>query len=215
MKKISPKQIKSIENFVDGLARTNAPINSYNPWSYDLKTNAMRRGNLIAYLKILMKSNPKVMLVGEAPGYRGTRKTGTPFSPEKIMTTNPFFKSDEKFTVENNENPMGEASATIVWRVMDELKFYPLIWAAFPFHPHKPGNPESNRTPTTSEIMLGQKFIKDLIGLFKIKKIVALGRAGEKTLKEMGIETSFIRHPSHGGATLFRRGMTTLAKNLK
>ncbi len=215
MQKLSPSKIKKIEAFVEMLGKAKAPEHSYNPWSYDLKSNEIRRDNLISYLKMMMKNNTKILLVGEAPGYRGTRKTGTPFSPEKIILTNPFFKLDEKFSVENIENPMGEASATVVWRVMDELKFYPLFWAAFPFHPHKPGNPESNRTPTKQEIMVGQKFIKELIDMFSITKVVALGRAGEKTLNEMGIETSFIRHPSHGGATLFRAGMKILAKKHK
>lgn len=212
MQKLSPAKIKKIEAFVEMLGKVKAPEHSYNPWSYDLKSNKLRRDNLISYLKIMSKKGTSVLLVGEAPGYRGTRKTGTPFSPEKIILTNSFFKGDEKFSVENAENPMGEASATIVWRVMDELKFYPLFWAAFPFHPHQPGDHESNRTPSKEDIEFGRPILQALMDLFDIKTIAAVGRAGEKTLLEMGIETSFIRHPSHGGATLFRKGMQALAK---
>ncbi len=95
---------------------------------------------------------------------------------------------------------------------MDELQFYPLIWASFPFHPHQPGNEESNRAPTKEEMRTGQIFLTALMEIFAITTVVAVGRAAEKTLGTLNIPATRIRHPSHGGAHLFRSGLAEFVK---
>jgi uracil-DNA glycosylase len=202
------KKIKDIDSFIEGLAKTKPTKHAVNPWDYSKKENEIRRKNLKAYLLILLKNNSSVLLVGEAPGYRGTRLTGVPFSSEKIILTNSFFTTNKDFDIENKNNPTAESSASIVWKTMDELKFYPLIWASFPFHPHEPGNYLTNRAPTKEELIMGQSFLISLLDIFKIKSIVAIGRAAERTLAglNMPIATQ-IRHPSHGGASQFRGGL--------
>jgi uracil-DNA glycosylase len=208
------KNSEKIEVFLETLANTMAPLNSVNPWDYSKKENQIRRNNLRIYLDTIQKSGISVLLVGEAPGYRGTRRTGIPFSSEKIVLTHPFFTTRKEFSIENKTDPIAEASASIVWKTMDELQFYPLIWASFPFHPHEPGNDLTNRAPTKDELILGQAFLKTLIKLFKIKTIIAVGRAAEKTLKELDIPIAAqIRHPSHGGANQFRDGLKAFTEN--
>jgi len=204
---------KKIETFVERLARTKPTKHSVNHYSYEKKENGMRRRNLAAYLTALLESKPPVLLVGEAPGYRGTRRTGVPFSSEKIVLSHPFFTSRKAFSIEHTSNPMAESSASIVWKTMDELRFYPLIWASFPFHPHKPGNEESNRTPTKEEMIMGQTFLKSLIEIFSITTVIAIGRAAEKTLGTLDIPAIQIRHPSHGGANLFRNGLAEFLRD--
>ena len=46
--------------------------------------------------------------------------------------------------------PWSEPSATTVWGTLRELGVaeVTLLWNAFPWHPHKPGNLQSNRTPS-------------------------------------------------------------------
>lgn len=199
---------KEIQDFVGILAKTPAPSSSINPWDYSRPENHIRRINLKTYLNTISDLNPSVLLVGEAPGYRGTRRTGVPFSSEKIVLTHPFFTSRKEFTIEHISNPIAEASASIVWRTMDELQFYPLIWASFPFHPHHPENDLTNRPPTSQELALGQNFLLSLIKIFDTKTILAVGRAAEKTLNELNIPIAAqIRHPSHGGANHFREGL--------
>ncbi len=100
-----------------------------------------------------------------------------------------------------------EPSATIVWGAMAQVKQLPIIWASFPFHPFKTGTPLTNRTPTKDELLIGKHFIKELIAIFDIKTLIAVGNKGEETLKEMGHTMVKIRHPAHGGATLFREGV--------
>lgn len=202
----------SVADFVEALARTPATEHAHNPFLHGVAGNEIRRGNLSRYLEKILATHPEVLLVGEAPGYRGFRRVGVPFSSEKLLLTHPFFTSDPAFGVEHPDAPMAESSASIVWRTMDELSFYPLIWASFPFHPHLPGNPLSNRAPTRAETELGKRFLDDLIALSGARTVVAVGRVAERTLGEMGIAAHAVRHPSHGGATAFRDGLAAFIR---
>ena len=107
---------------------------------------------------------------------------------------------------------MAEASASIVWKTFDALDFYPLMWATYPFHPHEPNDELSNRAPRPEEVRLGREFLENIVRLFAIKHIIAVGRVAEKCLGEMGHEAYAVRHPSHGGATLFAKGLAEFAK---
>jgi len=42
--------------------------------------------NLKAYMKYLLQYKPDVLLIGEAPGYRGCRLTGIPFTSGDVIT---------------------------------------------------------------------------------------------------------------------------------
>lgn len=198
---------KKIEIFVRKLASTKVPDNCVNQYSYTVRENKIRRDNLKKYLQIILNYQSSILLVGEAPGYLGCRRTGIPFSSEKIILTNRFFTESRKFSVENRLNPLSESSATIVWKIMDDCNFYPLIWSSFPFHPHLPGNPSSNRTPTMEEMQIGKKFIQCILELTNVKKVVAVGRVAEKSLSQLGINADLVRHPAHGGANLFKSGI--------
>ena len=87
-----------------------------------------------------------------------------------------------------------------------------MLWNSFPFHPHKLGNERSNRKPTPEEIDKGKIYLTELIAMFKIKKIVAVGKIAEGILKALyGQETvTYLRHPANGGATRFRSGLKDL-----
>ena len=131
-----PMQPAQIAAFVERLAATPPTEHAFNQYLHGIAGNELRRANLTRYLQEMTASEPGILLVGEAPGYRGSRRTGVPFSSEKLMLAHPFFTERSGFAIENVDSPMAESSASIVWRTMDELGFYPLIWASFPFHPH-------------------------------------------------------------------------------
>ena len=136
----------------------------------------MRR-RLAAYLAA--REDAGIMLVGEAPGYRGARISGVPFTSERQLTgTGP-----------------AEATATIVRRVLAELELEEdvLCWNVVPTHP---GTATSNRRPSRAEVDSGRRFLERLA---RGRRVIAVGR-----LAERATGASYVRHPSHGGATAFR-----------
>ena len=71
-----------------------------------------------------------------------------------------------------------------------------LLWNLVPTHPHRPGEPESNRAPTRGEIDAGRPFLDRLA---RGRRVLAVGRLAERALG-----APYVRHPSHGGAAAFR-----------
>ena len=166
----------------------------------------------------MQELKPKIKQVGEAPGYRGCRFTGVPFSSEFILlqgldeiglfgALRGYQKTDECQQV------WKEATATILWQVLMQLQVIPLLWNAFPFHPFQVNCPLCNRTPTCQELKVGRIFLTEIIDLFQPEMIVALGNQAEITLKQMGIICPKVRHPANGGKQRFREGLETILKS--
>ena len=167
-----------IDAFVARLvsARIGATFNQY---AHGPRAPLLRR-RLREYLERRAKAT--LVLVGEAPGYRGARVSGIPFTSERQLTgTGP-----------------AEATATIVHRVLEELELVDavLLWNVVPTHP---GTAASNRRPTRREVVAGMWFVEHLA---EGRAVVAVGRIAGRAL---GMDA--IRHPSHGGAREFRAGL--------
>lgn len=151
---------------------------------------ALRRTRLATYLEL--HADAPLLLVAEAPGFRGTRISGVPLTSERQLS---------------GAGP-SEATATIVHRVLDELGLAQsvLLWNVVPTHPHLPGNPASNRRPTRTEVEASRPFLD---ALARGRSALAVGRLAESALGTPGI-----RHPSHGGAVAFRAGLMKYAGEL-
>src|SRR5207244_10175700 len=97
-----------------------------------------------------------------------------------------------------------EATATIVQRTLDELGLQDevLLWNVVPTHP---GTARSNRAPTRAEIEGGLPFARRLA---RGRRVIAVGR-----LAESALDSPYVRHPAHGGATAFAHmlALATLA----
>jgi uracil-DNA glycosylase len=145
--------------------------------------SALLRERLAAYLEA--RRGAQLLLVGEAAGYRGARVSGIPFTSERQLT---------------GAGP-AEATATIVHRVLAELGLEGdvLLWNLVPTHPHRPGNPASNRPPTRIEVHASAPFLEMLAAG---RHVVAVGR-----LAQRAIGGPYVRHPAHGGAAAFRRAL--------
>jgi uracil-DNA glycosylase len=144
---------------------------------------ALRVERLAAYLDA--RRDAEWLLVGEAPGYRGARVSGLPFTSERQLT---------------GSGP-AEATATIVHRVLADLGLADdvLLWNVVPTHP---GTATSNRAPTRREIAEGRVFADKLA---RGRRVIAVGRlAGD------ALGCDHVRHPSHGGAVAFARGLDDL-----
>jgi uracil-DNA glycosylase len=205
-------------SFIEYLSKVQLPLNVFNQYSHDNHENLLRRKNLFLYLQQMAKLNPHILLVGEAPGYRGCRLTGVPFTSEFILLTGideiGLFGKLRGYQKTNEfEKVWKESSATVVWEALAKARPIPLLWNAFPFHPFKEGNELSNRTPIDSELKIGEGFLKELIKLFKIEKFVALGDKSETTLRNMGVICEKVRHPAKGGKNEFVGGINKVINN--
>lgn len=164
--------------FVDDLAgaRIGETFNQY----ADGPRAPLLRERLVAYLDA--RRGARLVLVGEAPGYRGARVSGIPFTSERQLT---------------GAGP-AEATATIVHHVLHELRLTDdvLLWNVVPTHP---GTPVSNRLPTREEIEAGLPFVAELAAA---RAVIAVGRVAAGVL-----DAPYLRHPSHGGATAFATGL--------
>ncbi len=163
-----------IERLVD--ARIGATFNFYR----DGERAALLRGRLEAYLESRIEA--PLLLVAEAPGYRGARISGVPLTSERQLT---------------GEGP-AEATATIVHAALGELGLSDrvLLWNVVPTHP---GEARSNRPPSRAEIAAGLPFARELA---RGRRVVAVGR-----IAHAAFGGDYIRHPARGGATDFRRGL--------
>jgi uracil-DNA glycosylase len=149
---------------------------TYNQYAF----SPMLRRRLRAYLE--ERAHAPIVLVGEAPGYRGARVSGIPFTSERQLT---------------GSGP-AEASATIVHRVLAELGVEDdvLLWNVVPTHP---GTPTSNRPPTRREIEASRPFLD---AVTRGRSVIAVGRIAAQAL-----DAPYVRHPSHGGAQAFAAGV--------
>jgi uracil-DNA glycosylase len=200
--------MEPIRTFINKLATADRFDSTTNPFSLETRDNSIRRENLYAYLSQMYDLKPTALLVSEAPGYNGMRRTGIPFTSERILILHSFFKN-KQYNVVDERHTKSEPSATIVWKTLDQVHQPLLMWPAFPFHPYKNGNMNSNRPPRQKELQFGEVLLRELIQLFRIKMTVAVGRKAERTLRSLGYrDIQYIRHPSQGGATAFHTGIT-------
>ena len=154
-------QMDQIDNFITRLSDVQKVGNTTNLYFGDSVESQVRRNNLKVYLTKMKKSNPSVLILGEAPGYKGCRLTGLAFTSERVMFENSFFENEPVQFINGIPNLESEISATIVWDEISKLSEMPLIWNIFPFHPHLTDDFWSNRTPTNAELLEGKSFLKD------------------------------------------------------
>jgi uracil-DNA glycosylase len=142
----------------------------------------LRRRRLRDYLE--QHADARLLLVGEAPGYRGARISGIPFMSERQLS---------------GAGP-AEATATIIRRTLAELKLDAVCWNVVPTHP---GTATSNRRPTRAEVAASRPFLEEIAAG---RRVLAVGR-----LAAAVTGAPYLRHPSHGGAAEFRAGLLRFA----
>ena len=162
--------------FVDRLAAAHIG-GTFNFYRYG-ESAPLRLARLSDYLE--RHGATKLLLVGEAAGYRGARVSGIPFTSERQLSgTGP-----------------AEATATIVRRTLEELDVDALCWNVVPTHP---GTATSNRRPTAGEVRESLPFLDELSSG---RQVLAVGRLAARVTG-----APYVRHPSHGGAAAFRAGL--------
>lgn len=163
---------------------------------------AVRRANLTAYLRSLLADRPRLAIIGRDLGWRGGRRTGLPLTDEPHL---PAYARKATVTP-----AVTERTAFEIHRV---LAAPALLWNVVPWHPHAPDDPLSNRPHTAAEAAAGRALLARLLDAIQPRTIIALGRVAESALAALGRGATYVRHPSHGGQTLFRAQLAGLAQS--
>jgi hypothetical protein len=209
--------IYRIDTFFQALGRHPDTESVFSPWSqhdpaHDASPYApgVRVDNLVRYIEVRAGVS-RYLLIGEAPGYQGAKFSGIAMTSERIILSSGdlddmVFAGPKRLTSRNPQG-MSEPTATIAWKAIADsgLGFHQFaIWNAFPWHPHLPGAPLTNRTPSDAEMSLGLDCLSCFIALFPYSTIAAVGRRAESSLRTLGLPFVSLRHPANGGASLFR-----------
>ena len=167
-----------------------------------------RRRNLERYLEHV--GAPSVLLLGEAPGFRGGRFSGIAFTSERQLAgaagarlswAGCCFRSTSR-----RPQLWQEPSSTIVWRALSGNAAGVLLWNAFPWHPHGARGPLSNRAPESAMVRRNLHVLEALLAAYPSARVAAVGRTAQGAVAALGVEAAVgLRHPAHGGASLFRR----------
>ncbi len=196
----------TIDEFIEELKNYKNTSTVSNPYLVDGVA-----ANLKKYFETMLTLKGKrVLLVGEAPGYKGCKITGIPFTSGKVFknVSHPvLIELKDKLFLSKSE---AESTATIVWEYLaTKPNNTPLFWNSFPFHPHKSENQNSNRCPSRHEIEHGVRYLHALREIFKPAQIAGIGKAGVECAKQAfpSVVIKYIHHPSFGGKADFIKGM--------
>jgi uracil-DNA glycosylase len=189
----------------------------FNPWFDACPGDTGLNGSEARLTRLAwhLACEPEFLVVGEASGYLGMRRSAIAFTSERLLLEGAIPRVPAPTgRLTDRRLPYSEPSATIVWKTLKQLGIAErtVLWNALPMHPFKPGEFESNRTPTDAELMRGAPAMRLLVEAFPNAKLVAVGRKSELLLQTMGVQPmGQVRHPANGGATAFAAGLRELA----
>lgn len=221
-----------IDSFIKNLQQVALSDYAFNPWhDYDQvhdnseQAPKVRSAQLAAYLRERI-GKAKYILLAEGVSYQGGKFTGVAMTSERIILGNhEVVPADAVFAIQAQRTSamgisssvdklgMAEPTASIVWKALLKNKIPPrevVLWNIFPWHPFKPGNMLSNRTPNEAELLLGFGYFKQLMEIFPSCHLLCLGKKSEATIMQAmpHLQLTALRHPANGGAKLFEHGLT-------
>jgi hypothetical protein len=175
-----------------------------------------RRQNLEAYLDRV--GAPRLILVGEALGFRGGRFSGIAFTSERQLLGPegrrlPWAGAPFRATSRNPALWL-EPSGSVVWDALGGEARGALLWNSFPWHPYGARGPLSNRTPERSLVAANLHVLERLLAETAGARVLAVGRTAQGALAEIGVEAPALRHPAHGGAAIFRSQLHNLTRSV-
>jgi uracil-DNA glycosylase len=211
--------------FVAMAGRLPSYAGSFNPWrEHDAENDAgsqgpaIRRRQLACFLGSRI-GRARYCIIGEASGYQGCHFTGIPMTSERILLGGmkergvrpedilPCLAPERTSRPEKKPAGFSEPTATIVWDAVAD-NAGPLsvcVWNTVPQHLYDPSRGMlSNRNPSQAEIAEGEKTLQVFLSLFPGAKLIGMGKAAQRALEHLGVPFTGVRHPSQGGAVLFR-----------
>lgn len=202
----------SIPKFVTDLAEKN--LKALSLWNMYVQCDTYveplhapdtRRALLIDYLR--EGQNRQYALIGLAPGYAGARFSGEPFNDEAHIHAKTGIRLSKRVQPWQEETSRVVQSAFGALNIRNDV----VCWNALPFHPYNQGEPLTNRDPKWTEIVdHGIPFLARFLELIRPGTVIPVGRMAERALDVMKVpHARYVRHPSHGGSSLFLRGLLT------
>ena len=148
------------------------------------------------------------MWIARDLGYRGGRRTGLALTDEFHLPCYAKLFGLPSLQKATTGRAIAERTATVVWRVLNLIDRSIFLWNIFPLHPHKPGEPRTNRCHKRFERKACEQLNLSLIKMLRPRNIIAIGRDAHLVLTDLGIEAVKVRHPSYGGQSEFIAGIT-------
>lgn len=163
----------------------------------------LRKKNLQAFLEAALESKVDTIWIARDLGYRGGRRTGVPLTDEVHLDLVGQLFGGIELKRATRGPLMAERTAAVVWKVLSRIGRPAVLWNVFPFHPHEPDDPFSNRCHTATERQITLPLLKSLIKMFQPQRLVAIGRDASLALCDLNIPVTAVRHPSYGGQDEF------------
>ncbi len=201
------------DKFVSRLSEVSLP-GVFNPYAdrcdlHDLPAAAsIRQRNLKKLLAERSRRQVDSIWFGRDLGYRGGRRTGIALTDEVFLHSTAFGVRDMSRATRGE--PVSERTAAVIWSMIARLERPPVLWNAFPFHPHLPDQPFSNRAHTKRERSQTVWAIEELVTRFQNPTLIAIGNDASNALSDLGFKHVKVRHPSYGGQREFISGMEEL-----
>jgi hypothetical protein len=204
--------VNNIDDFITELSRINLPA-CFNPYRDTCSAEdrhgapAIRCANLRLFLTAAIASETKSLWIGRDLGYRGGRRTGIPLTDEVRLPLLGARVGISGFQKATRTDPVAETTAATVWSSISGLREVPVLWNAFPYHPHRENVPASNRPHRPEELAATQHLLLHLLAMLQPLRIIALGADAHEVLSRLGHSAIRVRHPSFGGQPDFRLGI--------
>lgn len=204
--------------FVDALAELTLR-DCFNPYAdryppFDLKdAPAIRRANLVHVLEAAAATEVHELWVGLELGHNGGRRTGLAMTDDHNLSAHGLrFKVDDKLQRATHAGPLKELTASVVWAALAPIRCPVFLWNVVPVHPHRPGEPLSNRRHTAAERSQCLPYLDALVALLRPKRIVTVGKDASTALARRSIAHMPVRHPAFGGKRDFMSQIAELTR---
>lgn len=205
----------SASSFVSRLAEFDQ-ANVFNPYADVCPDHdkddapAIRRANLRKVLEAAICARADSIWIGRDLGYRGGRRTGLALTDEAHLDRAERMLGCDGLTRATKGTAVAERTATVIWNMLDRIQRPTMLWNVFPFHPHAPNEPMTNRSHTRGERHQTVTYLAELVELLNPSRIVAIGADAASSARDLGFEVTHVRHPSYGGQTDFIRQVGAL-----
>jgi len=170
---------------------------------------AIRARALHSMICAAMRCELDAVWVGRDLGYRGGRRTGLALTDDAHLSLHL-----ERWGIKPSRPTIGEVvkerTAAVIWSCLRKISKPIFLWNVFPFHPHQPGDPFSNRAHRSAERIVGEEILWSLVDLLRPRMVVAIGNDAAATMAASSIAVMQVRHPSYGGQSQFRRQIEEL-----